>query len=121
MRIGSLLTDDAVLAELGERIARTRLERNQTQRELADTAAVGVSTLRRLEGGEGATLSNLIRILRALDLMDALDRLVPEPAPSPVQQLKLAGRRRRRASGGRVRRPVRGDAGRWTWADEPQP
>ena len=40
MRIDSQLTDDAVLAELGKRLARTRLARNLTQGELAAEAGV---------------------------------------------------------------------------------
>ncbi|MEW6583172.1 MAG: transcriptional regulator [Actinomycetota bacterium] len=121
MRIASAFTDAAVLGELGRRIERTRLERNLSQAALADVAAVGLNTLRRLEGGQGSTLVNLIRVLRALDLLEGLDRLVPEPAPSPIQQLRLAGRRRRRASGRRGEvgeGPPPGAASGWRWGDE---
>ena len=119
MHIDPLLTDDAVLAELGSRIERARLERNLTQRRLAEDASVSVSTLRRLEAGGGATVTNLVRVLRALELLEGLEQLVLEPVPSPIQQLRLAGRRRRRASGRRAReRRPRGEGGTWVWADE---
>lgn len=116
-------TDETVLRELGARIERTRLERDLTQAQVADTASVGLNTLRRLEAGQGATLTNLIRVLRALDLIDGLDQLVPEPVASPIQQLRIAGARRRRASG---RTPPPDDvaaspAPEWRWGDEERP
>jgi transcriptional regulator with XRE-family HTH domain len=116
-------TDQTVLTELGARIERTRLERDLTQAQVADAASVGLNTLRRLEGGQGATLTNLIRVLRALDLIDGLDRLVPEPVASPIQQLKIAGARRRRASG-RTPPPDTAPASPvpdWRWGDEERP
>ena len=49
MRIEKTITDDGVLAEVGARLQRARLERNQTQQQLADEAGIGVRTLERLE------------------------------------------------------------------------
>lgn len=115
-------TDDAVLAEIGARLQRTRLERNQTQQQLADEAGIGVRTLERLESGRGATLANVVRVLRALELLEALDRALPPPLASPVERLKLAGRRRRRASGvAPAPRAVDHGDPTWTWGDEEQP
>jgi transcriptional regulator with XRE-family HTH domain len=112
--------DDAVLTALGARIARTRLERNMSQQQLAVEAGLSKRTLERIEAGEDTKLSNVVRILRALGMLDRLDALVPEPLPSPIEQLKLHGRRRRRAgrtSGGATRadRPAR----TWRWGDAP--
>jgi transcriptional regulator with XRE-family HTH domain len=95
------LTDEAVLSELGARLERTRLERNLSQRELAAEAGVERKAVQRLEAGEPVKLTSFIRVLRALALLDALDALVPEPLPSPIELLKLRGKRRRRASGTR--------------------
>src|SRR5437762_2530449 len=102
MRLDSQLTDDAVLAELGNRLARTRLERNLTQHQLADEAGVGRRAIQRIEAGQSVHATNLIRVLRALDLLDALERLVPEPVASPVERLKLRGKERQRATGSRA-------------------
>jgi transcriptional regulator with XRE-family HTH domain len=112
MQIGNLLTDSAVLQELGERLARTRLERNLTQAQLAHEAGLAPLTVLRLERGEGVKLTSLVRVLRVLGMLEALDRLIPEPTPSPIELVKLQGRRRRRASGARVgaRVAVKGDA-----------
>lgn len=119
MKISSHLTDEAVLAELGSRLARTRLERNLTQRQLAEEAGVERKALQRIESGESVRLVSLIRVLRALGLLDALDGLIPEPAPSPIELLALQGRRRRRASGERGRSPGgRERTASWRWGDE---
>lgn len=115
MTNNDLLTDDSVLHRLGERVNRQRLQGNQTQAELATAAGVSKRTIERLEAGESTQLSNFIRILRALDLLDGLDLLIPESPPSPIEQLKLQGRQRQRASS--VREPEL-PATTWTWKDE---
>ena len=75
MRIGSQNSDEATLAELGERLARTRLERNLDQRQLAVEAGVSKRTVERLEDGEPVRMSSFVRVMRALDLLDRLDQL----------------------------------------------
>lgn len=94
----NLATDEAVLRELGERLARIRLERNWTQIELADAAGVSKRTVERLEGGKSTQLSSLIRLCRALQLLDRFDAIIPELSPGPMAQLKLRGKDRQRAS-----------------------
>ena len=118
MKISNANTDEAALDELGRRLTRTRLEHNLTQAELATEAGISKRTVERVEAGETATLSSFIRVLRALGLLDALDRLVPEPTPSPVERLKLQGKQRRRASGTRVTSRAREEGELWRWGDE---
>lgn len=116
MNINRQLSDAAILAELGARLAQTRLERNLSQGQLAVEAGVSKRTVERLEAGQSAQLASLIRVLRALDLVAHFDLLVPAPVASPLAQLKLKGRKRARAS----RRPRSGRTGgtRWTWDDD---
>ncbi|MGE0066160.1 MAG: helix-turn-helix domain-containing protein [Solirubrobacterales bacterium] len=116
MRIEAANSDDTVLAELGRRLSRTRLERNLSQERLAHEAGVSKATVERLEAGEPVRSTSLIRVLRSLGLLDALDRLVPEPLPSPVERLRLQGRQRQRARGGAE--PATENAGPWRWGDE---
>jgi transcriptional regulator with XRE-family HTH domain len=117
MKIEHAISDEAVLSEIGSRLATVRLSRNQTQAQLAAEAGISLRTLSRLESGEVATqLSGFVRVCRALDLLGGINNFVPEPAPSPLAMLKLHGRSRKRAS-------TSGRAGRlttkaWTWGDQ---
>lgn len=97
MKIDTLLSDEAILAELGQRIARRRLELQLTQAAVAELAGVAKRTLERLESGQSAQMSSLIRIIRVLDGLQGLDRLVPETGPRPMDLLKHRGKVRQRA------------------------
>ena len=115
MKLTRQLTDEAILRELGSRLAATRLARNLTQAALAREAGVSKRTVERLESGEVATrLSGLVRVCRVLGLVERLDALVPQAAPTPVEQLKLASRERKRASRRRSPKPA---PRKWTWGD----
>jgi transcriptional regulator with XRE-family HTH domain len=120
MRITPYLTDDAVLAEVGARLEAMRLARNLSQQEVASQGGVARKAVQRLESGQPITTTNLVRVLRSLGLSDALDQLVPEPLPNPVDLLKLHGKARKRASGQRRKRaPESGEPRAWRWGDEP--
>lgn len=116
MRLTEQLSDDAILAELGQRLARARLTRGWTQAHLAAEAGVSKSTVERLEAGRSAQLTNFIRVCRALGLVGGFDALVPPEQVSPIAALRSAGTVRRRASG---ERRVAEPAEPWTWGDEP--
>jgi transcriptional regulator with XRE-family HTH domain len=119
MNIDQYLSDEQVLSELGTRLERARLERNLTQRELAVEAGVARKAIQRIEAGGSVTLTSFIRVLRALGLIETLDRLIEEPAPSPIELLKLRGKRRRRASGEHRRKSPEEHADEpWRWGDE---
>lgn len=116
----SLLTDDAVLARLGERLAQVRLRRELTQRELAAEAGVGATTVERIEAGRSVTLANFVRVLRALGLQDELLNLAPEPSLRPAELAERAGRPRQRVSPRRRRDPATPPAP-FAWGDERKP
>ena len=107
MMITNRTTDDAVLHELGSRLARQRLERNRTQVDLAHEAGVSSRTISLIESGRSATLVSLVRVLRALARLEALNQMLPSPGPSPIEELERAGKPRERAS-----RPRRSNPGR---------
>ena len=115
MRISTTLTDDAILAVLGERLSRRRIERGLTQARLADEAGVSKRTVERIEAGASTQLSSFIRLLRVLDLIRRIDALVPEAAPSPMELMKLRGKQRQRAASEKA-------IGRlgvaWSWGDD---
>ena len=116
MEIGNHLSGDATLQELGSRIALHRLNRNLTQAQLAKEAGVSLSTVTRMESGSSSQISNLVRVLRALDLLENLNLLIPQPAVSPIQQLKLEGRARKRARP--AKEPKTEEAAPWSWDED---
>jgi transcriptional regulator with XRE-family HTH domain len=116
MKIVKQATDQVILRELCGRLARMRLDLNLTQAQLAEQAGVSKRTLERLESGNVATqLSSFIRVCRVLGVLDRIDLFVPEPAPSPVEQLKLRGRKRQRASANQA---TQASFKKWQWGNE---
>jgi putative transcriptional regulator len=109
------ISDDAALKELGHRITQYRLNLNLTQSALAEEAGVSKRTLHRVEHGESTHLTNMIRILRALGLLENLESLIPEPAISPIQQVKMQGKKRKRASSPSEKPEP---SSPWSWGDE---
>ena len=61
----------------------------------AERAGVGLSAVKNIESGKGATLKTLIKILRVLDRADWLSSLAPPVSISPLQMLKAKSVRQR--------------------------
>jgi transcriptional regulator with XRE-family HTH domain len=119
MQLDVLLTDDAVLAELGRRLERHRLQRNWTQAELANEAGIGRATLQRLERGQSVQSISLVKVLRTLGLLSALDDALPESIELPIVELERQQRRvRKRARRSRRGPPAAPEAGAWRWGEE---
>ncbi len=115
MKISSLLTDDSILAELGQRLAARRVEMQLTQAEVAEQAGVGKRTLERMEAGHSSQLSSLVRVLRVLDALPALESLLPGTGPRPMDLLQRGGKPRQRATG---KRGKSSPDDSWRWGDE---
>ena len=113
MRFHKKATDKAVLKEIGARLERLRLNRNVIRTDLGDHAGISRNTIERVESGESIQLINLIRLCRALGILGLFEAVFPAPAISPIDQLKLQGKSRRRAS---KKRPDSIDI--WTWGDK---
>lgn len=112
--INNEMSDKAILNELGLRISRYRLNKNMTQEALAAEAGVSRPAVQRVESGTTIQLFKLIRILRALNLVGNLESFAPEPAVSPLQQLKMRGKIRQRA-----RLPKKNNKNAdWVWGDK---
>lgn len=94
------LTDNMILSKLGETMKRLRLERNVSQKELAQSAGVSISSVAAMERGESVSLKTLIPLLRALNSLDMLSDFFKEQEISPITYAKqLDGQRsRKRAS-----------------------
>ena len=113
MRITNLLSTEATLAELGERVRRERLYQDITQASLATEAGISTPTLQRLESGASVQLKSLIRVLNALGLQGHLNALLSAPDLRPMALLVRDGNPRQRAS--RSGEPA--DETPWTWGD----
>jgi transcriptional regulator with XRE-family HTH domain len=114
-----LMADDALLKEIGRRLARRRLDFQLTQAALAEEAGVSKRTIERIEAGYAAQTLSLVRILRVLDLLPGLDQLLPKSGPRPMDLLKLKGKRRRRVRKSDSDHGTAGksDAG-WSWGED---
>ncbi|MDH3327426.1 MAG: helix-turn-helix transcriptional regulator [Gammaproteobacteria bacterium] len=92
------MTDQSITAEIGRRIEQMRLEQNLTQQQVADEIGLSRVSYRKLVGGSGK-FENIIAALRALGRIDLVEHFVPETTFSPMEQLKLKGKQRQRATG----------------------
>ena len=115
MKLTNLLTDGTVLTEMGDRLARLRLRRNQSQAQLAKEAGISKRTLERIEAGQSVQLTSLIRVLRALEVLNRLEAVLPAPEPSPRELVELRGKERQRASPSAGEDLTRTE---WTWGTE---
>jgi transcriptional regulator with XRE-family HTH domain len=114
----SAITDDAIVADLGRRVARHRTARALTQDEFAAEAGVGRSTVQRIESGASIQLSSFVKMLRALERLDALDAVLAPEVRSPLADLERERTRRRRVRHSRTS-PEPAQATPWTWGDDP--
>ncbi|MBT3201574.1 MAG: helix-turn-helix domain-containing protein [Phycisphaerales bacterium] len=114
MRIEKQTTPEAVITELGLRLARRRIELSMTQAQLAAHAGIGKRTIERIESGADTQLSTLIRLLSVLDLSEYLDQLIPEAQVSPMEMLMHQNKPRKRATSKKANKPKE----QWKWGDE---
>ncbi len=98
------MSDQALAAEVGERIEQLRLEANITQKTIADQLGITAKTYRSAIQGRGK-FETVIGILRALGRLELVDTFVPETPLSPLMLMELKGRKRKRAA------PVKEQAG----------
>jgi transcriptional regulator with XRE-family HTH domain len=93
------LTDSELIAEIGDRMRRYRLQQNIPQEDLAEKAGVAPRTVRNMESGGDVRLSTIVAVLRALGRTDVIDAFLPRPGVSPIELLETGGSERRRARG----------------------
>lgn len=105
------LSDKSIEQELGNRLKALRLQRNITQKDLAEATTLSLNSIKSLESGRGK-LSTLIAVLRELQALDHLDSFIPEISISPMQLARMQGHVRQRASGERLK-PAEQDESEW--------
>ena len=105
---------ESELREMGKRLARIRLSRNQTQASLASESGASLRSIKRLEAGENTSLDTLLRVLAALGLNDRLSNFFPDPDVRPVERIKHEGHERQRAR----RQTKVARATDWAWGED---
>lgn len=84
---------------LSQRLKYHRVNQDLTQKELAEQAGVGLSTVARIETGQGGTFDNVIRIAVALGLINdfatlfdttpkTIDEVMKKPKVRPFKHRK---------------------------------
>ncbi|WP_193164823.1 helix-turn-helix domain-containing protein [Microbulbifer hainanensis] len=91
------------MQSLGESFRRLRLAENVSQETLAARADVGLSTLKRLERGEGCNLSALVQLLESLAYADQFESFFAQLAENASKRDSSLPESRRRASSPRPR------------------
>jgi len=91
------MTDSAIAEELGRRLEQIRLEANKPQKEIAYELGISEGTYRKAVTGK-ARFEVIIGIMRILEQLENLENLLPDRPFSPIEMLKLQGKKRQRAA-----------------------
>ena len=90
MNIIDDMNDDALLQEVGRRIAFLRRSSQIKQEALAEKAGISRYALSRLENGAGGIrLESFLSVLRSLNVLNRLSVVLPEPTLTPIQLVEL--------------------------------
>ena len=104
----------SLMAEIGKKIARHRLNKNITQASLAKDAGIALRTLRRLEAGKTSSMDTFLRVLIFLGLDDALVHVFPlNDTIRPIERMKYGDKLRQRARP----KPKKPGASTWSWGE----
>ena len=94
----NLMSDKALLKQIGEFIQWHRLSQNKSQEQVEEAAGMSRSTLSLLERGEKVRIDSLIQVLRVLDLLYIMDVFMVKEQISPLEYAKLQKKQRKQAS-----------------------
>ncbi len=84
-----LLSDTAILKQIGEKLKAIRLKQNITQQSLSVSSGVPLSTLRRIENTGSGSSESLLRLMRELGMLDMLHPLTEQDQLSPQEYYEL--------------------------------
>ena len=79
----NFLTDLDIAKRIGANLKSLRLRQNITQSNLAESAGVSLSTLKKIENGDICSFDSFLRLLRILRKLDVLQPLVEEKQLTP--------------------------------------
>jgi predicted transcriptional regulator len=96
-----VMTDSAIIKEIGKGIRQVRLNKNISQEKLSNMSGVDRVTISRMESGRVTTLITFVQILRSLDMLDRLNIFKQELEISPIKLLEMQEKKRKKASSAR--------------------
>ena len=114
MKINEILSDKAILIEIGKRIQTIRVMENMTQAEMAKKTGISLSTIARMEQGVSVKTDHLIMVMRALKIIDNLEFVFPKEELHPIELADKREKKRKRAS----KKTVETQTRNWKWGDE---
>ena len=112
-----LMGDQAIIAELGKRLTRYRLNANISQTQLANEAGISRKTVYNAENGQSIQLESLVRLLRALGQLENLNAFLPSPQISPISLADRKGKIRRNAYNSQ-KNSTADKTTEWTWPED---
>ena len=78
------LTDKAILAQIGAKLKEARIERNLSQKDLADACGLSPFSISQMENGHNTSLLSLVMVWRAVNRLEILEVLLRAKPMSPV-------------------------------------
>jgi putative transcriptional regulator len=99
------MTDMSIAKEFGKRLEQIRLESNIPQKEIAKEVGITEVTYRSAIKGK-AKFEVIIGIMRVLGKLENLEDFLPNQPYSPMELLKLEGKKRQRAGSKRIKTEV---------------
>lgn len=90
------LTDLVVAKRIGANLKSLRLRQNVTQSNLAESAGVSLSTLKKIENGDICSFDSFLRLLRTLRKLDVLQPLVDEEQLTPNEYWEFVNSAKRK-------------------------
>lgn len=90
------LTDLDIAKRIGAILKSMRLRQNITQSNLAESAGVSLSTLKKIENGDICSFDSFLRLLRTLRKLDVLQPLVEEEQLTPNEYWEFINNAKRK-------------------------
>ena len=102
-KMAKFKSDKELFIELGQKLKRIRLLKNLTQKEVAKKTGIDRATVSLIENGRPTTLSYFFKLIRLYDKIDDFMQVFYLPQVSPMEMLELEKKRRKRASGDKLK------------------
>lgn len=84
-----LLSDRALLKEIGQKVKQLRLGANMSQKILAERCGLSEFSISQIENGKNTSVLSLLMILRALKALDMFYRFFEEEPMSPLAYAEI--------------------------------